>query len=463
MDFGDYLVSVDKGRLGAKIGHHQAAPQSLVIRGFSRRGASMSYAAKDDRLKATGFAFRAQPITGFRHGLGVGNKEDRVSGAVVSARPFSSAATEVSLTWLTGQRTEDSGIGIVDEEETSSGDAVSVAVASKLADGKVELRGEVAQSDFDFDGENTGLDTVRDDAYSLSAVIRPIKSQSGEKNLEIGIEHKNIGSLFKSLANQGLPTDVNSSRINSRYSQGGFSVVAALERQENNTADNALLPTIQTNIRSLGLNFASRQKNEELGWYGRPNLSLSWQQADQRVVNESSLLPLQLDSANNQININLGFRYPTWDWRLGYSMGSQDDETGQRSNTENRMLNLGLNLRAGKRFFFGVLAQSGENEELATGQITENQLFSLNGTAVIIPRKLQANMNLSRSDQIAVNSDVSVTSVNGGLTWTVRPGSATRTGLSLWLKGSWQDVEDVKNPTDERYQVFLGLSLNFGQ
>ena len=464
VDLGDYLLKVEKGRLGAKIGHHSAAPQSLIIRGFNRRGASMSWQQKDGRVNATGFAFRTSPLSGFRHGLGISDNEDRVSGAIVSARPFNNTNTELSLTWLTGERSEDSGAGVIDNGEVSSGDALSVTMATKAANGKLELRGEVAQTDFDFDGSATDLESIKDDALSVAAIYTPLNKRGADRpHVEIGMEYKSVGTFFKSLANQGLPVDVESSRLNALYSYQGFNVLTAIERQQNNVDDNPLLSTIQTDIAQVNLNYSSLKKSEELSWFGRPNFSLSWQTADQMVVNRSDAFPVSLDSTNQQINLGAAFRYTHWDWRIGYNQGEQLDATGQRSDTENRLFNVGANIRVKNRLFLGVLAQSGEREDLRSGQITDDTLFNVTATATLLPQRLQANLSWSKSEQLGSGIDTTSSTLNGGFTWTVRPVTSAQTGISLWLKGTRQDVSTQNQQDDDRYQVFIGVSINYGR
>ena len=61
--------------------------------------------------------------------------------------------------------------------------------------------------------------------------------------------------------------------------------------------------------------------------------------------------------------------------------------------------------------------------------------------------------------------DSRITTLNAGLNWTVRPPRPHRPGMTLWLKGAQQDIEDRNDASNsaDSHQVFLGLSINYGR
>lgn len=466
VDLGDFLFKLRKGNLGARLGHHRAGPESLVLRGFNRRGASMTWEDKDTRFAATAFAFRSEPISGFEHGFGIGDSSQRVTGAVASARPATAIDTEISVTWLTGEDGGESGIGVIDDVVSGKGDAVSVAVVTRPLDEKLSIRGEFARSQFEY-AEDDGREN-RDDAWMLSVDSDHVfaRESGNDLLLRVGVEARSVGTWFTSLANPGLPSDVESLRAHGALASGGFQLVGAVEQQENNVDDSPLLPTIRTDITSLSASY-SPVAGETTPWYGQPSLGLSYNRSSQVLRDNPAALPFDLDLEMDQVTASAAFFYNAFDWRLSHTAGEIRDHTARADDSDNTLTELSFGLYGSDRWSLRSRLQRARIREPGRDRVTDQDLVDLTATAVLLPRRLNASVgvNLSdiRSSDGSLEEEVRV--IDLGLNYTLREPARSRAGISLWLRGEHRDVSGSGERffDDDDYRVFLGVSVDYAK
>jgi hypothetical protein len=114
VELGEYLLEARSESMQAMLGHHAMSDESLIMRGFNRRGASFTGQAMDGHVAASGFAFRTNPIAGWFNGLGVSDNENRVIGGLVTMHPFSGSKQALILTGscLTGEGRDAIGVSL---------------------------------------------------------------------------------------------------------------------------------------------------------------------------------------------------------------------------------------------------------------------------------------------------------------------------------------------------------------
>ncbi len=476
IEIGEYLFEGRGDTLQALLGHHALSYDSLVMREFNRRGASLSASNEPGSANASIFAFRTEPVFGWRNGLGISNEEHRVAGAVVSANPLSQNKQALTLmaTCLTGQGEDGTGIGLAGDFNTSEGDACSVMAESVLGKEKVRLRGEYASSDFDFDGTGDDFDREPGNAWDVLAVYAPLPgSGSGEQAVawSLGAQLQQVDLYFRSLANATLPSDRDLKRVFTTLQWGGLSLQAQAGVIDDNVADDSNLPTLRNRIGNLAATYTPAIPTDEQGlpvqrWYGQPTLSFTSQYAR---FNHASLPVEQADYRIKQKTlynqVTAAFLYPNWNWQAGYGLGSETDEIATTFDRDNRLINLAFYWQFSDRLVFGLQGQKNRAEDNVNAIETDSEQVGVNADAVLVRDKLRLTLGLSLAQDEASDRSIDSRSetLSGNLDWQVKQPRANRPGVALWLRGEWQDQEDRINPAlaTSPYQVFAGIRVDW--
>src|SRR5690606_13657393 len=77
-------------------------------------------------------------------------------------------------------------------------------------DEALRLRGEYAQSEFDFDGKDQGFDAEGASAYAVLASLEPLRGETLDGNTftwTVGVQREEVDTFFQSLANPYLQPD----------------------------------------------------------------------------------------------------------------------------------------------------------------------------------------------------------------------------------------------------------------
>jgi len=468
-DLGDFLIQAKKGNLSGKIGHHDVGEQGLVLHSFHRRGISIGWQTRNKRYGATGFAFSSEPVSGFRHGLGVGSKRTRVTGTTATLKPFAAGAeaTTVNLTWIDGQTQGLRTSSIVQDNRIKGGNAVGLEATRGFFHNRLKLRGEWAGSHYDFAGQQSGQSATPDDARVIAVKYQPIVADYANhqsQSLELGLDQRHIGTFFRSLANPGLPADLDSSRGYAQYSNHGAVLQVTVEKQNNNSGDSPLLATIETLLKSVTASYSPLYLDGgKPGFLGRPSFGASWSESTQKSQYTPPNYPLKLDTSTTQTTLFSSFSHTRWDWTINLSRGEISDALGTVAGSKNTLLGLGLNLRPGRATQLGGQWQySRQTSDL--GAATDQYLVNLNLSTELIPKKLAANGRFSWNEQ---KSDAVVQSRSAtmdlGLSWIALAARPKRAGLTLWLRGQYNQQHSSQATTTpgNSYQALLGLTMKY--
>lgn len=470
IDLGQYLLTLSRGNINARVGHHQTGPQSLIMSGFNRRGASLNMATKNERITGSGFVYYTQPISGIRNFFGMDHSEERVTGVAATVQPFSFGNTEVSATWLTGKSSPSQGLQQVQFGEQAKGDAWSVALSSSPFTESLLVRAEYAQSDYLRD-TNDPQSSSKEDAAWLATVmwtpLLPTATDSQSLSLQTGLEGRHVGPSFRSLANQGLPRDVDSVRLFATLGFGDWYVNTDFERQYNNTDDSPLLPTVRTDLASLAFSWQPAGGAKDVPWYGAPGLNVSYTHSAQEEEDSPAGLEHTLDLTSSQLNSSASFRYDVWDWQVGYSLGEQQDKTGTQADTRNQLFSLGVNGYFGKRLFGSTFIQFNETDDLSTHNSTGELLVNLNSTLLLYRDLVSATLNLSHSrlSDDDNTTDTETSTMDLGLNWVLMQAEIERPGATVWIKGQYQYSKDKLSSLEplDNYQIFTGITISYEQ
>jgi len=246
-----------------------------------------------------------------------------------------------SATWLNAKGREGSGLVSTDpsilvasvdaaESGRAKGSAWAMSVDSQLFDDKLQLRAEYARTDYDFNTSDS-LASENDNAYSLSAMFSDTTASG--LNWNMGLENSEVGTFFKSLANQGLPSDQWRLHAFAGSQWSNFGLQGDYQKLKDNVNNIAELPEIETDISSLSANWAPVMASND-GWLGSPSLSgvYSRQTQDQNSTPVGYLLA----KTNNELDnwqANAIFSYPSLNWGIGLADSKFRDHSALQHNT----------------------------------------------------------------------------------------------------------------------------------
>lgn len=472
LNIGDFLIKLKKGNLSSQIGNHQLDSSNLLLYNFYRRGISVNWKLPKKNIDLTGFSYNAQTLSGFEGGLGISDSNNRITGGILKLTPFKNVAkaTDIIFTWLTGK--QQNPATTTDNNTTTqspiiSGNAWDIAVNSKLFDDKLSIKTEVAQSLYD-DGDNTtaGEASHNDRAYIFDAtyqILTPDYQNKHTKTLEIGLEKKRIGTYFRSLANNSLTYDLDSTRLHTLFNNGQLTLQGGVEYQKNNVNDIENIPTLGTTLADLNINYTPLYEGDKKpGFWGKPSFGANITQSAQETIKQPASFTTEVDQVTFNSTIFANFYYDKWDWSTSLTQGFNDDRTKDERNT-NQLLSIGFNVRPYERLDFNSYWQiSRQNNQ--NSDDTSQQSLSFNMNAEIIPSKLNANAGINISEQRTEGSLQSRTSsLDFGVNWTPDAQKTRRTHLSYWLRGQYSHQSGINIGTDQKddYEVSAGLSVNF--
>jgi len=340
LDLGHYLLSVDVGQYAHfNVGHHAIQYSSLIYRDFNRRGVSGRFSLPGTNSAVQLFSARTGDLYGFSDGLGVEDADDRVSGGVINYQPFSNNpnALTVSTSYMTGARkSDDANLGVFVEE--SSGDAHSIALDSQLADQRVRLYLEAAQSNFDFDGDDAGVDTLQSDAYQFISqyTSQPIGAGAMSWQWGVSIEKSIVEPNFYSLSNRHLMSDRDFTMVSTTLSKGPWFSELFIKAEQDNL-DGRFDSTNTTDMLGLDVTYSGVSANKRAR-LGIPTYQLIYQQTQQTqdgVELDAFMAPLSPNDNQTKLIELLGeFSYQWGRWYLQVSHNRFEDDSNIQADSQ---------------------------------------------------------------------------------------------------------------------------------
>jgi hypothetical protein len=476
VEIAEYLLSARSPNLSAMVGHHEPATRGLLVRDFNRRGVSLTAQTKAQALVASGFTYCTEPVSGFRYGAGVGDREHRVTGGVVTLNPMrgNPQALSVSTTYLDAQGEDNSGVGLGGNRTLSSGMGKSVVIDSHTFDQKLQLRAERAETEFDRDGSGINATSKDGEATSFLGLFHINSEQSNDKpplSWQIGYETREVDLTFRSLANPSLPFDHKLSRIFSVFQRGGLALQLELAREQDNIDNKPGYATLRNDAVSLSMNYSPTIGVDDEGqrqrhWYGQPTFSLASQYSDQSHVQlPSALSDTRVDRQLNNTQLGAAFQYDNWYWGVNHSYALEKDFGDFAQQLRHELTDLSAQMLLGDSFQISAQAQYNSIIDRATRDGQRSWLTSIDTRMAFLDQRLTASLNLSVSEDAAKDNSIATQTRTLGLRidWILRNPRDNLPGWSLWLQGERQEVDDDLQPALNQsvYQVFLGAKLNW--
>jgi len=461
-DNGEFLLQAESEHLLAKVGHHQLSQQSFIMDNFYRRGISMEGRLPAMNSKVSGFSMSSEDIIGFGTGSGISDSNNRVNGVIIENSPFKSnpEALYLTLTRLDGRAYDSNGyyFEMDDQAPTADLSAWSFVVNSQLLDQRLQIRAELAESEYDFD-INDDVAADKDDAYSLWMNYQDV--MANDLSWNAGVETQEIGTYFSSLANQSLPADRHNVRIFTGLQGSSTGVQFSAGRQQDNVADINTLSRTQIDQRSINFNWSPAAYSP--GKMGHPSLglNLSTEEKTQPYTPENYLFT-STDSQTDNWQLDLAFNHEWWQWSLSRGDVTFDDlATGVENDYKATMTALSASFDR-PRFSIGPTLQRDEVKYIGLAQTTTTDSFELMSSVVIIENKLSTGLNLNvNRNQVSDDSQKDeAISAAFSLDWILRQPHENRVGFNLGLSAQYSEFNDdiyIDNNADQN-QVFLTLS-----
>lgn len=473
-DIGEYRfdgdIEQDEAFAGLTFGDHDTGIDNLLMSGFYQRGVSLRAGTTDNRLAVTGFVQRTESLVGTRHVVGISHDEERIEGASISVRPIEALKDNILLTgtFYTGEGS-DGGFGVGGEEVVNEGSGWSVMADTLWFNEALRLRGEYAQSEFDFDGKHEGFGAQGASAYGLLASLEPLRGATLDGNVftwTVGVQREQVDTFFRSLANPSLQADRETTSVFTDFFWDEFAAQLRVDHQLSNVDDLDYLPTdrnVSVFFNGTYTPFVEPLEDGSLPWYGQPFFGLSAAVYEIDRIDTADDFPD--DDANNatrSVTFSTGSNYERWSWNLSHTIYSFDDHVNVSSDTLNNTTGISAYILADDWITLSPSLQWDMFEDLDTGDDAQALNIGLGADITLISETLTASLYYSLNHRLGDGDTPDSHSLNGEVIWTIRPPAVNRLGIALAFSGFLQDMnEDFDAPEDGfQYQAFTSLRLS---
>ena len=469
-DVTNFLFSGQRDNFSANVGHHSIVSNSLVLDTLTNRGMSATLSNTRQTYAGTVFAMRATPVTGFEHGLGVSDADNRIDGAIVSAFPFADHPEQQYLSLVYVKGSSDSGVngaGVVGDNTMREGNAWELVSESKFKQQQIRLRLEYAKAALSTtDGVTTlSIPELDDNAYAALAEYQPTvtATSSVPTQWKLGLLHQFVGRDFSSIANAALPRDKLLWRLFSEISRGGFFATAGLSTESDNVRDEADMPRIRTNRFDITTQYAPQL---EFGTDGQPVYGLLGQQSylvslvngkSKNISTPSASLIPSTDLDTFTVNLTASFTYPSWNWSILQSIGKLHDNENVQPDSETSTTSLSGYWQLGTTFTLTPRWQVDKNK--LSDYENKTDLRSLDLAMLFWNGDLSLQFGYTRSS--LRSSDGLLDTVSNiyrpAVEWRLLTGARNKPSTSLRLSGVFTGLKDKVTDSNniDTYQIML--------
>ncbi len=483
VQLGQFSVAAQTDSVHLKAGDQTLPWNGLVVSQMSRRGLSGRVDVKPMHAGIGVFSVRSDVISGFAHGLGVGDADHRVSGGLVDWRPLPEAdALDLTLAYAGGRGASD-GLATFNTPlaHTPSGTAWGMDLDSQLLGHRLHLHGALARSTYDFGVPS--LPRRSDTARNLSMSYQPARSAdaSGAPAVysQTALSYQSTGTYFRSLANPGVTPDLRQWQLSQNLGGQSWSLQGSFGLDADNVDHNTLLTTVYTRRLQMTVSLfpASSSRDDGGGWahwLGTPYYSLSMDASHSRNGARADIRDPRTDLMITSFNASAQFSHPRWNWNLGLMLGGTTDHTGQQDSNRLFGPTLGANVTLGQSGNAGFALQYTDTYDRVLFTHSRDASYNLFLSGDLIGNALNGQLNYSITHSAQAVSQFMGTpqpgmsyntrTLNGSLLWHALPVQTNRAGLDVSLSGVWNHggyptVMGMPMMPVDTYQVFLKVNL----
>jgi hypothetical protein len=474
VDLGEYELT---GRFDGEeilgrvaLGHQDLGADNFIMSGFHRRGLSASLGSANEVVSVTGFGFRPDATTGRQDFTGLNDDDSRLVGFTATTHPVPDWGTDFAVTgiYYSGEG-NDLGTGGGGDVAANQGNGWGLVAERYLLDRSVQVKGQFAQTDFEYGGVVLGDNDETSNAWSLALAYSPVQGEEvgGEyMNLTLGAQYDRVETFFSSLANPSLAADRDGVLLYSNFFWGSVSANAQGLYQTNNVDDVTGVPT----DRLLSFQFSGNYYPTidpaaagETDWLGQPYLNVNLGIADNdRSDTPSVYAGTSTDNQNRAITLGGGSNHARWGWQVSETFSQYEDNTGNASDTNSYLTDFSASWTVSDAVQLDGNLQWGLFQDRDGDNDTHTINLNLGVQAELIPETLKSkvnyNLNLLTGDGDTPDSNI----VSGEVEWTLFPPRENSIGAAL----AFQGLLEKKNGTAEHsldgtdWQVYSVLRIS---
>ncbi|MBV1789665.1 hypothetical protein KQ940_16545 [Marinobacterium sp. D7] len=487
----DYQASIahegESGSAGMSVGSYTHPNEDLLFSGYQRRGVNL-YANNDEQtLKASVFGTASETTNSTEDDLFWPEKQNNQTlGGTLAVSPLADDPERLTLTtsYVDGKgRSTGSGFTVLDDESIYGGHSWGITLDSIWLNRSLWLHWQKAQSSFDSDGLDYGDGALDDDADKWLVQLNsgPDLPAFGVDQWQLSAQRQRVGERFYSIANLGLPGDLDTHQLALYASKGGLSLNAEGQHQQNNIEDHADRATLTVRYFGLDLNYTPSVDLESGLWrhIGSPTYTAYYHVTRNNQPRSDVLLSgVDVDNTQHEYSLGANFSHQTWSWGVSYALVKTDDRSDPVEqnaveiytpvgDTENHLTSLQLSWFPNERLTLSPTIQWNRYKELENDNEYTTLNTGIDSQYAFIPNKLLMNVNYfyGRYDNQygdPNNLDTRQDNHTGNLqlTWKAVEAKDLRPGMDWFLKGNYGRQDDTIDANDyESWQVRLGFSL----
>jgi len=466
VDLTSYMARLERKALGVSLGNLGVTGSSLISDGVSTRGVAVDFGHLDlRRVRARAFVARADSVSGFREGLGIGDEENRVVGGDFTFFPLKASPQDLVVQGTVYDGTASTGgEGTLGGESVQKGSGASLSVDGRMFKGRLRVRGEYARTRWDPDAGGSLSDSLTDDAYLVG--IRyggEFRGKTGG-SWDVRLTHGRAGPYFNSLLKAGAPNDQEATQLVLAGQRGGWTAGLALLRARSNVADEATIP-----VAGLDSAVADAVYSFRKPWAGlvtKLSMTAGRQRSRPRRLPAGYLAGIVADDLTTSGSLSVDYSVLGATGKLAWDRATRWDYAAvSASRTDTWKLSLKRSFLKKKLTVSPTYTRSDTRELDGSGNSitdTVTVVFSLRG----IPHE---RLSLTITPQVnrirdPYGTDTETRTVTFGAGWRLAKGGGTGPAVTLGLSGTWQRVADRPAGTSvSGWQIFGSISVVFGR
>lgn len=461
--------------------------EDLLFSAFQRRGVAASIAGTEGNYKIGVFSIQSEPTTRYNGDLWQSESSSDGSTGVTATIAVLGEYLQVSAAYLDGE-TSLGGAGYINFEDPTiyGGDGWNVAIDSRWLNSSLAVHLEYAESEFDSDGIDIGLEAETDDAKQAMLQL------NSDGDLGAGwfdywsgyLQYQSIGANYYSLGNLSIPGDLEMTRVFFQGGLYGISIDMEWSMEENNLDNKSFLPTQTLERKGLALNYSPMNIDSD-GWLwrhiGTPSVMTSFYRTDHSQPDQDAIVVgYDLDSRNDELGITLMFSRPTWNWSMQHQLIEQDDHSNEvmqydyllyqpPSDTRNKLIALQLGWAPNEYASVNLLMQWSKQSETDVGNDYRNRNYGVDIFLKIIPDILTLMLNynqgvdsssLSQTDFI--ESDFRSQFGNAQLSWHALQAQGANPGIDFYVRSSYGKQDNrVFEQVSEQWSAHIGVEIQW--
>jgi len=437
-----FLYQLEKGPHQLALGDVTVQGTELVSQAISRRGGSASLDLEG--TKAQVFALRSNYITGFNHGLGFSDSDQRILGGSIERKILEKEKLALRLTYLDGTNKNPDNYNSSTLEGGTEGNIFSIAVASQLMGEKLMAEAEYSSSRFDSDLSDT-LGKESDKAWLIK-----FSGRESRANWDAG--YKYLGPDFRSIANPTGSFDREEFHVGGGIRLPSSYMNIRIVHNQDNVEEDPLMPVIRnsTGMLTYNLNIS--------GW---PSIFLTETFSIQDSTKEpGSFTPIE--SNTNTSSIGFAIARQRWNFSPSYTFTRFNDRTGADADSRTHVVTLAGGIRPWDRVSINPSFSYTSFHTKSTGVTTKTYQGTLGSVLGLMDNRMNINSTLSYLDTRAEDGSSHTGTFNGiaQINWHVEEHLFKTGRQTLSIRGQYTRTRDhVLSNSQSDYAVYGVISF----